>query len=503
MWMILPILDVATAATNLMMIQNIPSEIWKKFRKEKEKLEEYNDFQVESEKLTPETNKAVEKFFELFLNPNEKFPPGARHLVIEKNFAIWLVQNNIDLQPIKESYRKIKRDFKSLYDQIQGVKSGTYKNPHVSVGELVNWCKEYRPDLVKLFQNQRNLNDPTVTITHPKDKEETRPITYEPLIIPECELKNYKENYDWLIDNLIPLNSLGFHGGKSGSLKSYLEQYFAICISAGLPIFDKLAVKKGTVLYLDRENGIPIIRDRVNLLKRGLGIPNKKLDIYFAPYPDLKLDNKKGIAWLNSILGKHKPIFVIVDTWRAFIRFDDNKSEFVRPFVEDTIKPIIRSHGASLCFIDHHSKGRDKKDYMESLYGAGDKAAVADFVIHNKALNKNRIIFSQSKNRGAKELDDVEVEFNFDEAHTSLTSIFDYKPMTKSRIVSQRVLKWITEEKITTFQTKNANDLFKDEEKITRQMVDEALHVLVGDGIITKSTDTRGRYEVNQQTNLA
>ena len=137
--------------------QNIESDLWSEFEEELKKVKEFDISKLE---LTEQDNGNLSMFFKKYLDPKENFPAGSRHNIIEKNLAIWIVSNGIqpgsaELQSIKDAYASNGYKISSLSSQLKGVEKMTYgSEPKVNVGELVNWCKENRPDLVPGFTTE-------------------------------------------------------------------------------------------------------------------------------------------------------------------------------------------------------------------------------------------------------------------------------------------------------------------------------------------------------------
>lgn len=133
------------------MKQEIEKELWENFERELKRIEEFDFSSLE---LSEEQSSQLDLFFKKFLDPKEDFPEGERHSIIEKNFAIYILKNRIPLNKIKQAYKTKGFKINSLLSQLKGVQRGTYKGD-VSVGELVNWCKRNRPDLItEIFNNE-------------------------------------------------------------------------------------------------------------------------------------------------------------------------------------------------------------------------------------------------------------------------------------------------------------------------------------------------------------
>jgi len=113
-----------------------------------------------------------EPFWKLFLTT--KFPEGGINAILEKNFAIWCIQNNfpIPLEEIKSSYKKMNWSFSPLEKYLINVKEkkywskdneGNLKNPEYNYSELLMWCKnnhaEHLEEMLKAIIYKPNISN--------------------------------------------------------------------------------------------------------------------------------------------------------------------------------------------------------------------------------------------------------------------------------------------------------------------------------------------------------
>src|SRR5690348_14489316 len=68
---------------------------------------------------------------------------------------------------------------------------------------------------------------------------------------------------EFLVEDLIPKQSLGIIVGNSGTGKTPLIYQLGMCIAAGIPFLGH-KVKQGRVLYMDYENGLEQVKDMLN-----------------------------------------------------------------------------------------------------------------------------------------------------------------------------------------------------------------------------------------------
>lgn len=378
------------------MEQQVDIELWNEFEQEVSKIETFDISKLE---LTEEDNKVLDIFFKKFLNPAEIFPAGDRHTTLEKNFAIYIVKNKIPIEQIKEAYASKGFKISSLLSQIKGVIKGTYGvKPHISIGELVNWCKKFRPDLVSLFI-------------------EASPVTKKNFnLLWDNELQNYQEkNVDWRVSRFVKSQSINIVGGKRSTLKTWLAMNMGYCVVMGKPFLNKFPCVKGRVLYFDRENGFAELKKRSLMEKKGLDI-TEEAEMAFLSETTLKLDNHLDLFQITEFIKQNNIVLVIVDTYRRVISFKEDNADEVSQFFIDMIKPLCEQTGVSFIFIHHERKGESQGDDMDMLRGSSDLANLVDGVIQIERKGEYLTI-KQTKQRGSKELEPFQIKIDTDEVN--------------------------------------------------------------------------------------
>ncbi|MCL5018663.1 MAG: hypothetical protein M1416_02785 [Candidatus Pacearchaeota archaeon] len=125
--------------------QAIGENLWQEFEEELKKMDR---IEINFAKSFSSTQKEILfKFWDIFLT--EQLPAGAINSALEKNFAVYIIQNKISLEKVKEIYEMQKWKIGGLLGWIKEVESGRIKE--LNVGELINWCKKYDPALIELF----------------------------------------------------------------------------------------------------------------------------------------------------------------------------------------------------------------------------------------------------------------------------------------------------------------------------------------------------------------
>src|SRR3989338_2132964 len=346
------------------MTQEIETKLWNEFQQEVKRIKE---FDISKLQLSKEDNEILDIFFMKFLDPKENFPEGARHSTIEKNFAIKIVKDKIPSEQIEAAYKTKGFNISSLMSQINGVMNGTYKDPHINIGELVNWCKKYRPDLAKLFF--------TETFLPPLQDKEIK-------VLSSAELQNYEEKQSsWIVNKIIKSRSINILGGKRSTFKSWLCLNVAYNIANGTSFLGEFNSTKGAVLYLDRENSFPELKNRSRMIMKGLNMGGEGGEVYFISESYIKIDNPSDIKKLEAIINDKQIKVLIVDVYRRVISFDENDAREVSKLFVDLLKPLCERTGISIILIHHERKGESSGDEMDMLRGSSDLANYVDGII--------------------------------------------------------------------------------------------------------------------------
>lgn len=272
-------------------------------------------------------------------------------------------------------------------------------------------------------------------------------------IIWDSELKDYElVEKEWLIEGLIPVGGIGVWTGNRATFKSFLVLNASYCISNGLNFLGKYPTKKGRVIYLDKENGIPIMQKRSKMIKTGLEI--KKGDVGFICFSQLRLDNMESVGQIEEFIKEEKPSLLIIDTYRRAISFDENDAGKVSELFVNILRPIVdENRNLSIILIHHNRKGGGRGDKMDEIRGSSDLANYCDFILLNNRKGKN-VILEQLKNRNAPELKPIFVKIETDEDNfiTFIKGDQTLIKTTDQRAVEELLL-WITTQKIKHFKT--------------------------------------------------
>ena len=209
-------------------------------------------------------------------------------------------------------------------------------------------------------------------------------------------------NEKWVVSELVPKAGVTFLVGKSGGYKSFLALQMGRCVSMG-ERFLKFNTEKTAVLYLDNENGTFELARRAQVLKKPFG------EMSFAFSQNVFFDRAKDYEPVEQFLDAHPGALVIADTFRRFIKGDENDSTAVAPALNN-MKRMAENYGASFVFLHHvrkmpsNGKKADDSDPGDDIRGSSDIRGVADAImtLEDKGLGVLRM--DQIKRRSGRRL---------------------------------------------------------------------------------------------------
>jgi archaellum biogenesis ATPase FlaH len=173
---------------------------------------------------------------------------------------------------------------------------------------------------------------------------------------------------NFIIEGLLLEGALTMLSGQAGDGKSTLSLAIAGAVAQGKPFLGRV-VKQRPVLYLDRENPVYVVKDRL-LRLRIPEIPALKIwGMWWEDNEPPGPDDPEIVEF-----ARQRPL-IVIDSLIAFARCDENSSQEMRRHME--LYKRLCYLGASVLFIHHAS------DKAETLYrGSSDIKAVIDAALH-------------------------------------------------------------------------------------------------------------------------
>jgi predicted ATP-dependent serine protease len=179
---------------------------------------------------------------------------------------------------------------------------------------------------------------------------------------------------EWLVDDLIPLESVVMLSGESGSGKSTLALALASAVSHG-GLFLGRASKQSHVLIIDKENGPRIYRERFNRLR----IDENEYMHIWGPWCEPQPRGPDTTEVKN--FAKEESPLIIFDSLVAFNEGSEQDADDIRDCMDRFRR--LASLGATVLVIHHTGKGENTKEYR----GSSDIKASVDVAYLLKSNN--------------------------------------------------------------------------------------------------------------------
>jgi hypothetical protein len=305
------------------------------------------------------------------------------------------------------------------------------------------------------------------------------------------------EPIKWLVDGILPEKSITILGGDVGNLKTYTALYIALCCSKGHACFGNFVTEKIRVLYIDEENRKETIYSRLHALYSGLDLDkNEDIDLEFMICYDIKLSTSRSsnLHILERKLKAFRPHLVIVDSLVRVMEGNENDVQEVRK-VFDILKNFIINYESSWLLLHHTRKGNGTRTkYKDDLRGSSDFGAFVDIIMMINKLDDETYLLNQPKNRLAIPTQSFKIKFDgFNLKFDEFVNSKDFSArLTAGEKCSEVITKWIRDNNIKDFETKEVTSKFGGEYRNNARS--DALNILFGKGAI--SNVSRGKWEV-------
>jgi archaellum biogenesis ATPase FlaH len=220
-------------------------------------------------------------------------------------------------------------------------------------------------------------------------------------------------NVSWNIAGILPVGGLMILSGLHGKGKSFLALDLSIKMTQKIPSLwlDKFKLQSGPVAYIDTENGLPLIKHRLELL--GAKEENNLKIIY---RPSLDINDSSDYSQLSEDLKKINPVLIIIDSLRRFYSGSENDSGNM----SQVMHKIMNLHPAAKIVLHHTCKDGSK------LRGSGDLSAVVDSHLQLTKTENCKSVFIHAKSRWDKAVDDFAVDWI--EKNNSLEFVYGGTP---------------------------------------------------------------------------
>lgn len=213
----------------------------------------------------------------------------------------------------------------------------------------------------------------------------------------------------WVVDRLIPDESISIISAPPNQLKTWLVYDAAIQIALGRPLFGHFKTKQTNVLIVDEENGPGLLRERLIML----GVTDDT-PIAIASKTDFKITEASAKALIAYCEAKDIGL-VIFDSFTRFHNADENNAQAMAAVMADFGR--LTSAGLAVLLIHHNRKPAfGRPGGANEMRGSGDILAACNVQISMRCDGNSGVVkVTQNKNRNAEEIPAFSLELLSDD----------------------------------------------------------------------------------------
>ena len=216
----------------------------------------------------------------------------------------------------------------------------------------------------------------------------------------------------YLVDRLIPTESITILSGASRSYKTYALLDIAIAIASHKPLFQHFDTTQANVLIINEEDGERLLQQRF----RQLGIEKDAgLLIRISALTDFKLTDDKVKTTVQFCKDNAITLVIIDSLIRVHSSDENSATEMSKVFSQ--LRKFTKA-GIAVLVTQHNRKTtQNSTGGASEMRGSSDILAAVDSHIGVKRDNKDRfyLTFTQEKQRYDVELDPFQMKFNASE----------------------------------------------------------------------------------------
>jgi len=175
---------------------------------------------------------------------------------------------------------------------------------------------------------------------------------------------------EWILEPLIPTNSIILLDGLGGTGKSIfaMEMAFAVSVGQSFLLQDILPTGKYPILYLTAEETDWRFYERLQAIENAYNVKSENFYWISTIAKDFSMQTSRlfykkqnevqpteTFAFLENAIKKTQAKLVIIDSWVNFYGLDENSTED-GIYAYDYLKGLIRQHDCSFLLIHHQTK---------------------------------------------------------------------------------------------------------------------------------------------------
>jgi hypothetical protein len=196
---------------------------------------------------------------------------------------------------------------------------------------------------------------------------------------------------EWLIEPLLERGTLNAWFGKPAAWKSLIALEAAAALAAGRGVLGQAAAEPVTVVYVDVENSVSDIIERLQAFGY---TPGDLKRLVYSSFPDLPaLDTIPGGLRLLRLAESAEAALVIIDTTSRVIAGKENDADTFLQLYRNTLVPL-KQRGITVLRLDHPGKDTDR-----GQRGSSAKDGDVDTVWHVDRVSDAAVNFERRKSR--------------------------------------------------------------------------------------------------------
>lgn len=233
----------------------------------------------------------------------------------------------------------------------------------------------------------------------------------------------------WLVPHLLRSTGLYLLGGEAKTGKSLLAYFlmYGVCVSGE---FLGRPVRKGKVLYIQLEESVDTVQERLYLTGFGRKDESTSLAVNFEHSLDLhrEFNIAHDLSWLTNKILKDNYDLVVIDNLRASTQgldISENSAEFGK--LVQGLQSVFTRTGKCGILIHHMNKGSNRKaTLIEKIAGSGAIPAATDGIIglSSEETNTGRVLTLKTLPRHGTSLT-VQYQMINDKGLWSLSKIYE------------------------------------------------------------------------------
>ena len=197
-----------------------------------------------------------------------------------------------------------------------------------------------------------------------------------PVLHPK-DLDLQRDDQQWLIRSLWGRAAVGIVGGAPKCCKTFFGLDMAVSVASGTKALGHFEVEDhGAVLVYLAEDGLPMVRQRIESLCRRRLLDLAGLDLKVITAPTLRLDLKSDQDRLRATVRRLRPRMLLLDPLVRLHRLDENSATEISGLL-GYLREIQRTFDVAVVLV-HHASKRHRSEPGQALRGSGDLHAFGD-----------------------------------------------------------------------------------------------------------------------------